>query len=200
MSTIPNEMLTDHEYDGIREYDNPTPGWWTAIFVVTIIFSIVYWLYFDFCKNEGTMYDAHRVAVAADLRAQFAEIGELQPDEATLLKYLHDPKWSLVGQMVFKARCVSCHGANAEGIIGPNLTDDSYKNVKQIADIAKVVADGAANGAMPPWKNQLHPNEVVLVSAYVASLRGQNIPSTRAAEGVRIPPWPAGAGVANEKK
>jgi cytochrome c oxidase cbb3-type subunit III len=39
-----------------------------------------------------------------------------------------------------------------------------------------VIADGAGNGAMPAWRNRLHPNELLLVSAYVASLRGQNLP------------------------
>ena len=32
--------LLDHEYDGIREYDNPTPGWWVMLFILTIIFSV----------------------------------------------------------------------------------------------------------------------------------------------------------------
>jgi hypothetical protein len=43
---------------------------------------------------------------------------------------------------------------------------------------------------MPAWKARLHPNEVVLVAAYVAKKRGQNLPSTRQPEGEVIPPWP----------
>ncbi len=37
------------------------------------------------------------------------------------------------------------------------------------------MTDGAANGSMPGWE-PLHPNEWFSVSAYVASLRGQNLP------------------------
>ena len=31
------ERLMDHEYDGIQEYDNPTPGWWNLVFFLSII-------------------------------------------------------------------------------------------------------------------------------------------------------------------
>ncbi len=31
-----------HEYDGIRELNNPLPKWWTYLFVSTLIFSVVY--------------------------------------------------------------------------------------------------------------------------------------------------------------
>jgi cytochrome c oxidase cbb3-type subunit 3 len=43
---------------------------------------------------------------------------------------------------------------------------------------------------MPAWKTRLHPNEIVLVAAYVASLRGKNLPGPRGPEGEKIPPWP----------
>jgi cytochrome c oxidase cbb3-type subunit 3 len=182
--------LTDHEYDGIQEYDNPTPGWWWWIFFLTTVFSVAYWLVYHVGTVGGTMHDAHQGAVAADLRLQFAEIGELKPDQETLLRFMHDEKWLQVGVAVFKGRCISCHGSDAAGQIGPNLTDDHYKNVRKLEDIPFVVMDGANNGAMPAWKNQLHPNEVVLVSAYIASLRGKNLPSPRPAEGELIAPWP----------
>jgi cytochrome c oxidase cbb3-type subunit 3 len=44
---------------------------------------------------------------------------------------------------------------------------------------------------MPAWKNDLLPVEQVIVSAYVASLRGKNLPSVggRPAEGDKIAPW-----------
>jgi cytochrome c oxidase cbb3-type subunit 3 len=76
--------------------------------------------------------------------------------------------------------------------VGPNLTDDYYKNVKQITDIAEVIKNGAAGGSMPAWKTRLHPNEVVLMAAYVAGLRGKNLKG-RPPEGEKIPPWPSAA-------
>ena len=32
-----DQNLTDHEYDGIREYDNPCPTWWHMIFLGTAV-------------------------------------------------------------------------------------------------------------------------------------------------------------------
>ncbi|MCA8984427.1 MAG: c-type cytochrome [Planctomycetaceae bacterium] len=167
-----DELLTGHLYDGIQEYDNPLPGWWTMLFLLTIIYSVLYLIYFHSGKVDRSMIDSYDLAVADNLRVQFAEIGQLNPDRETILTYIDDPKWSMVGKAVYQMHCTSCHGANGEGKIGPNLTDNLWKNVKVVEDIAKVVSEGAAGNAMPSWKTRLHPNEIVLVASYVASLRG----------------------------
>jgi cytochrome c oxidase cbb3-type subunit 3 len=123
---------------------------------------------------------------------RFAEIGELKPDEATLLAYMQKPDWLQVGIAVYEQRCKSCHGEEGRGLVGPNMTDDCYKGVKQLTDLTRIVAEGAANGSMPGWKKRLHPNEIVLVSAYLATLRGKNLTGPRGPEGNAIPPWPSG--------
>ena len=57
-------------------------------------------------------------------------------------------------------------------------------------DIATVILKGANNNAMPAWEEKLQANDVVMVSAYVASLRGTNASGGKAAEGFDIEPWP----------
>ena len=113
----------------------------------------------------------------------------ITPCMATILKYVNDPRWGKVGEVVFKTNCVSCHGDKGEGKVGPNLTDDAWKNVKSVEDIAKVVIEGANGQAMPAWKTRLHPNELVLVASYVASLRGSNPSGAKPPEGNAIPAW-----------
>lgn len=184
-----DEILSGHCYDGIEEYDNPTPGWWQGIFVATIVLTPIYLLWFHSPYQENTLADQYVRAQAANLRLQFGEIGTLTPDERTILKYMNDREWLPVGKTVFQTHCVSCHGEGGKGLTGPNLTDGYYKNVKEITDIPKVIQEGANNLAMPAWEGRLHPNELVLVASYVASLRGENVPG-RAAEGNEIPPWP----------
>ncbi len=187
---INDPHTTGHVYDGIEEFDNPLPGWWKWIFIATIAFAPPYWLYFHGGTPGRSVLDRYSIALADNTRLQFEEIGELQPTEQTIVKYMHDDSWRRVGSIVFQTNCVSCHGREGEGKVGPNLTDEFYKNVTQIEDIASVINNGAAAGAMPKWSNRLHPNEVVLVAAYVASLRGENLTGPRGPEGKEIPPWP----------
>ena len=191
MSATPRDHLLDHEYDGIREFDNPCPGWWNLLYLGTAIFSFWYFIFFQFSPVSWTNDDLYRDSVAANARRQFAKIGDLAADEPTLLKCMQNKEWLAVGEGVFKSQCAVCHGADASGQVGPNLPDSYYKNVRTLTDIVKVVSLGANNGAMPAWKTRLHPNEVVLVSAYVAALRGQNKPGLKIAGEQEIPPWPA---------
>lgn len=187
-----NNPLTDHAYDGIQEFDNPLPGWWKWTFVGSIVFSVFYAMYFHIGAPGRSINEQFDEALSANMRLQFAEIGELKPDSDTIMKFTANPSWLKVGQTVYKTNCVSCHGRNGEGKVGPNLTDEAFKNVRQVEDIAKVIRNGAGNGAMPAWANRLHANEVVLVSAYVASLRGSNPGGeVKGPEGNAIPAWPA---------
>lgn len=186
------EPLRDYIYDGIQQYDNPLPRWWKWTFVATIVFSVFYAICFLSGAPGRSMLDSYDEALSANMRLQFSEIGTLEPDENTLLRYTAKPNWLKVGQTVFKANCITCHGREGEGKVGPNLTDEFYKNVKKIEDIASVINKGAGNGAMPAWSKRLHPNEVVLVAAYVASLRGSKpAAEAKGPEGNQIAPWPA---------
>lgn len=141
--------LLEHEYDGIREYDNPTPGWWHMIFLGSIVFAVVYYFFFTFSPLAWTPQSQLAAARTREFQIMFAEIGELEPDEPTILKLMVDPKWMAVAEGLFATYCTSCHGSNGEGLVGPNMTDNSYKNIKVLADIPVVIRDGAANGAMP---------------------------------------------------
>ena len=71
----------------------------------------------------------------------------------------------------------------------PNLTDDYYIHVKKITDFVDVITKGRKDGAMPAWGNRLSPNEIIVVAAYVASLRGTNYPGGKDHEGTIPPPW-----------
>lgn len=183
-------LLWDHSYDGIQEYDNPTPGWWHLIFLATVMFCFPYVIIYHFNPDVADAPKRLQRVVDGYTEAQFKKLGKLELNEPTILKAMNDPKWLSVGANVFRANCASCHASEGQGSIGANLTDESYINVKSLMDVPKVVIEGAKAGAMPAWRGKLNQNELVLVSAYVASLRGKNLPG-RAAEGEVIPKWPA---------
>lgn len=183
---------TEHIYDGIEEFDNPLPGWWKWLFVATIAFAPLYWIYYHGGAPDRSVADQFEAAFAEDAKAQFKELGELTPDAQTLANFAQladKAKFLNIGKTIFKTNCIACHGRNAEGSVGPNLTDQYFKNIRKIDDIATVVSNGASGNAMPAWKNKLLPNEIVLVSAYVASLRGTDVPG-KGADGQEIAPWP----------
>lgn len=190
-SIVATREVMDHEYDGIQEYDNPTPGWWHLIFMGTVLFSIPYFIYYETNQDAPSTLEAYQEDKAEQVRRQFAQLGALSPDEPTILRMMKEEKWMGMARTLFATNCQQCHGALGQGLVGPNMTDDHYKNLKTLAEIPKVIAGGAAGGAMPPWKGKLNDNQIVLLSSYVASLRGKNLPSTRPAEGEVIPPWPA---------
>lgn len=187
----PRDQLSGHEYDGIQEYDNPTPGWWTAIFVATVIFSFFYFVFYHSGVPERSVYDRYSDSVSAEAKKTLARLGisQLTVTQDNMLLWMTKPDFLEYGKSVFKANCVSCHGADGQGMVGPNLTDDHYKNVSRLTDVARVVNNGAANGAMPGWQ-RLGNVDTSLVSAYVASLRGKNLLGPRGQEGTLIEAWP----------
>lgn len=193
MSGRKPEHVLDHEYDGIQEYDNPTPGWWHAIFALTVVFSLVYLLYWHGNPDAATIEKAWEQAQVAEFKRVFGAMGELQGDEATILKMMGDEKMMGVAKGIYLSNCAACHGRDGAGIDGsacPNLTDDAWKNVQKLPDVFQVITKGAGNGAMPAWEHRLQNNERVILAAYVASLRANPRPG-RAPEGQIIPPWPA---------
>ena len=189
-------LIRDHEYDGIMEYDNPTPGWWHVIFLMSILFSGFYFL-----ASLGSPYFTHQTQRLADAqRAKaartLATLGDLENTPVQIIGLIgsdfivNNNDLRSIADSTFRGNCASCHGANAGGLVGPNLTDDSWKNIKDITGIAEVITNGAGNGAMPAWGKQLQKSEIVLLSAYVASLRGSNPAGGKAPEGEVVPPWP----------
>ena len=83
-----DEKLMDHDYDGIRELDNPPPRWIMAIFYITIAFSVFYGAYY-FWLGIGDHQDAEyaRKSMKHDQKYQIAS---LSADDMVLLTDVND--------------------------------------------------------------------------------------------------------------
>jgi cytochrome c oxidase cbb3-type subunit 3 len=185
-----NDVILGHSYDGIREYDNPLPGWWKWLYIITVVISPIYILYFHVGAEGRSLEDQYLAAMDANTRKKYKKIRDLTPDSKTIYTYSQDPEWIVVGQSIFKVNCVSCHGADGGGLVGPNLCDDNYKHIKGVTDIYKVINEGVAGGAMPAWGTRIgNKNDLIMVSAYVASLRGSKPAKPKGPDGSPIPPW-----------
>ena len=187
---VSSDPISDQSCDGIQQFDSPLPAWWMWLFVGCLIFAPPYFWYYHNGTEGRSLADHHDEALAENLKLQFSQLGDVSADRETLVRFLYEDSWLRVGRSIFKSNCVACHGRDGMGQVGPNLQDDHYKNVGDIADILRVLQYGANAGAMPAWKSKLSTNEIVLVSAYVASLRGSGDGSGKPAEGRVIPAWP----------
>lgn len=172
-----NARLLTHDYDGIREYDNPMPGWWKSIFIGTVIFAGVYGLYFhllDWGRTDDQRYRAQLADYDSkkEIRAR-AEAANVS--EASLTTAGRDPKAVDKGALVFKSRCVTCHADDGRGLIGPNLTDLRQMHGTTRMDLYTTISNGVPGTAMLAWGEQLPQADVLAATAFVISLRGKNV-------------------------
>jgi len=179
--------LLDHAYDGIQEFDNPLPGWWTAILVLSLIHSIAYFIWFHGGgpgKSETAVYNEEWAAYTK-LKQGVAAKEEAEISEAKLATLSQDAATLARGKEVFAINCVSCHGPAGAGLVGPNLTDLAQIHGSQRLDIYKTVRDGVIEKGMVAWSTMLTHEQLVDVTAFVVTLRGQNV-AGKAAEGAPV--------------
>lgn len=180
-----HDRLMDHDYDGIEEYDNPMPGWWTALFWVTIVFSAGYWLYYH-TMGTGTVAADEYAADMQELQALQKKFALPELSEGDLRKMVADSQTVQSGAAKFKEVCAACHGDQGEGKIGPNLTDNAWLHGGSLTAIYKTIGDGVPAKGMPAWGRVLKHSETQAVAAFVGSLKGKNLPG-KAAQGTVEP-------------
>jgi cytochrome c oxidase cbb3-type subunit III len=183
------DVLFDHAYDGIMEYDNPMPGWWVWMFIGSIVFSLLYALFFHVGIGP-TIWEQLDSAKAAHAAKLVEDFGVLEPTEATIAEQMHnDIAISSMGSL-FKGKCAQCHAADGSGGVGPNLTDDAYLNIKTLPDIARILNKGVVEKGMPAWEEQFSETQIVLMAAYVAHLRSTDPGQGKDPQGETIDAWP----------
>ncbi len=179
------DVVRDHEFDGIQEFDNSLPNWWLGTFLVTVLFG----LYWYTAKHTFTTAEDNSLA---QFRAEMAEVKALQaakagegPSDAQVLAAKADPAALKAGAEVFKANCLACHGALGEGGIGPNLTDAYWIHGGKPSQIAQTIIKGVPDKGMVTWKGVLSSEQITQVSAHIASLKGTNPPKAKEPQGVK---------------
>jgi cytochrome c oxidase cbb3-type subunit III len=179
--------LLDHAYDGIREYDNPLPGWWRSIFIATIVFAGFYALYFHVVGWGHSPDENYKQALSQyQVMAAAHASGGPSASEEVLATGSHDDGIVSRGHGVFVSKCAGCHGDDAHGIIGPNLTDDFQLHGHTREDIFETIRDGVPTTPMPAWGSQMSGEDVIAVAVYVTTLRGTNVPGGKAPQGNKV--------------
>lgn len=173
-----------HVYDGIEEADNSLPNWWLATFYGAVVFAAIYW----FAYHELGALKGPTELYAAEVARRAASGGTVTNESLEAMS--QSSAEVNAGHALFTQHCVSCHGANAEGVIGPNLTDGSWIHGGDAINIHDTIRDGVNGKGMPPWGPVLGANNVRRLAAYVVSVRGTNRPGKEA----QGEPWTPGGG------
>ncbi len=179
------DVMLDHDYDGIKELDNVLPPWWVYLFYGCIIFAFVYLIRFhivgDYTQEEEYL------AEVAQADKDIAAYDLIKPDPVNVdnVVLLTDAGSIAEGKNIFTANnCISCHGSNLEGGIGPNLTDKNWINGGDVKNLFTVISEGSTNNpVMAPWKAVIKPTEIQKVASYILSMQGTNPANAKDPEG-----------------
>lgn len=179
-----SELEIGHEYDGIKELDNVTPPWFTFGFVSTIIFAMIYlWIYHVSESAPLQIEEYNReVAIAEAKHAEYLLNQANQVDENTVT-LLTDATSIASGKKLYDANCVACHKADGGGLVGPNLTDDYWIHGGSVKDVFSTIKYGVLDKGMVAWKDNMTPNQIAQLVAYIHTLKGTNPAGAKEAEG-----------------
>jgi cytochrome c oxidase cbb3-type subunit III len=145
---------TGHEWDGLKELNNPLPRWWLWVFLITIIWSVGYWVYFPAWPTPGgatvgTAGWTSKTKLAQD-QAEIAARQQIYLDrfeKASFEDIMKDDELyafaNAGGAAAFKDNCATCHGTGGAGAKGyPNLNDDDWLWGGKIEDIYQTIQYG----------------------------------------------------------
>lgn len=182
---------TGHEWDGIRELDNPLPRWWLWVMWATVIWAVVYWILMPAWPGlhgytKGLMHNSAR----ANVEKQLAQLQAMRGAEAVKLKNASleqiekDPQLQsyalALGASIFGDNCATCHGAGGTGGKGyPNLRDDVWLWGGSLEQIQHTITygvrtgePGAGNTQMPAFgrDGMLKDDQISDLTEYVVAL------------------------------
>lgn len=170
-----------HAYDGIQEYDNPLPGWWSALFIVTVVWTAFYLAYYHVGVGQDIQGE-YQSEVARRLEERAALPG-FEPTADAILGLKSDPASLVAASKRFQATCAACHAVDGGGGIGPNLTDGWWLHGGSPLEVYRTIHDGVPQKGMLRWADTIPPLEIAQLSAYVLTLQGSAPKNPKAPEG-----------------
>ncbi len=192
--SVTGTETTGHEWDGIKELNNPLPKWWLYTFYATIVWSIIYFVLYPSVPLVTTyMRGALDWSSRVELTEKMTEAAGRQAvflhgiRDSSLEEILADPQLLSFartgGAAAFATNCASCHGAGGAGLSGgyPVLADDDWLWGGAAEDIYATLLHGirwdesedTRFSEMPAFGDGiLEREQVAQVADYVLSLSG----------------------------
>ncbi|HTN47627.1 MAG TPA: cbb3-type cytochrome c oxidase N-terminal domain-containing protein [Flavipsychrobacter sp.] len=194
------DILLDHDYDGIQELDNNLPPWWKYGFYLTIIVAVVYLYYYHMGGNGPDQLQelAMEMERGAEEKATYLAQAANNIDENNVA--MADAAGIASGQTLFQNMCAACHAKDGGGGVGPNLADAYWLHGGSLQDIFKSVKYGWPDKGMKSWKEDFSPRQIAEIASFVTSLRGTTPAAPKEKQGELYAANPtAGAAVADSK-
>ena len=178
-----DDIMLDHDFDGIKELDNKIPPWWNALFYGGIIFAFVYMIDYHVIGDGNVQISEYNQEMeAAALKLELlTKSGAMITEETVTIT--NDAGALVAGKETFTKNCAACHGMNGEGLVGPNFTDEYWIHGGSIKNLYHTISEGVPAKGMISWKSQLSPNQIQEVASYILTLKGTNPPNQKAPEG-----------------
>ncbi len=163
---------TGHEWDGIKELNNPLPRWWLIIFYASVVISVIYMIFMPAIpalpglgtNTPGIRGHSDRVLVAEamdGLRGErSAQAGKLLTASASDIEGDRDlQQFALaMGESAFGDNCATCHGAGGRGAKGyPALADDIWLWDGSVEGIEQTIRHGIRHEPDPETRFSLMP-------------------------------------------
>ncbi|MCC6684032.1 MAG: c-type cytochrome [Bacteroidia bacterium] len=188
------DIELEHDYDGIKELNNPIPPWFNVLFYGTVVFAIVYLLIYHvayMAPLQGKEYE-NELALADQQKQEYLKKAGNLIDENSVTLLTEKTKID-AGLATFTARCAACHGEKGEGKVGPNLTDEFWIHGGGIKNVFKTIKYGVPAKGMVAWQNTLNAAQIQEVASYILSLQGTNPPGAKEPQGEKYLPDGAAA-------
>ncbi len=179
------EIILDHNYDGIRELDNKLPPWWVYMFYATIIFGVIYLVRFHILNDYNQDLEYEQEVAAARIEIEEYKKNAKDLVDINTVELFTETADITAGKTIFESNCVACHMADGGGGIGPNLTDDYWILGGGIKNVFNTISEGGRDGkGMVAWKQILKPVEMAQVASYILTeINGTTPANLKAAEG-----------------
>jgi cytochrome c oxidase cbb3-type subunit 3 len=181
-----DEVMTDHDYDGIRELDNVLPPWWLYGFYITILIGIFYYVQV-FTNSDKYSQEKEYASEVEESKKEIEAYIKANPDlfNTENLEVFTDAGNLAKGKELFATKtCTACHLADLGGSIGPNLTDENWVLGGDMSNIFNTISKGGRPGkGMIAWESTLSLIERQQLSSYIISMQGTSPANPKAPEG-----------------
>lgn len=184
---------TGHVWDDdLADLTNQPPKWWMLGFIASLLFVVVYWIYYPAIplvssnsKGIGSWsaiseMEADKSVVDAVRNKYEVKLKDMTPAailaDRELTEYV-----TRSGKVLFGDNCAACHGQNGvgvrdqQGLFAPVLNDDEWLFGGKIDDIHASIVNGR-QGMMPAHKEISTPAEIETLANAIAQSNPTSTP------------------------